>query len=194
MNHEELLHDRSSIERGSELINLMQESYSVRESSNEYWDERQNYFNKTIKRLVDSTLSGNVDDEAYTNLGRAVIEARKTQDQYSIEDDIDMDRDNFHEPFDLFVCLGANVDNFLVKHRSKPIAARILTEKSFAIWSNKKFGELNPNFAQGYVGRFEFRNSISVIHLASRFNTKRIPYSVKVLHGLMPQVTLAIGE
>ncbi len=196
MNYAELMHDRSSIERGSELIDLLQDRDSARRSFRKAESEKRTYFDDTVRRLVNSTLHGEIDhgeidDMAYTHLGRSVIEARHIQDQYNVEDDV-----NEHNV--ILDGMNSRVMGFLRQHSDRPFAVMNIDVHNPGIFSHKETGPRHPSFAGGYYAKDESSNGDQLyLYREPSMDITRHPsdYMIRVfLNGAAPLVAFAIGD
>lgn len=193
MKHMELLHDQSSIERGNELISLMQESFRANEFLQSSNEEYENYFNDTVTRLISSVVIQDLSKDDYSDIGANFVRAKLQQNVY---DQVFEDKGSYHPELEEFLQNKFTlVEDFLHRNKYKPIAAASSPDH-YPIESYRIFGKRHPYYAEGQISK-DIDAGAGFIYITGSTpvikNTKNL-YRVRVLRRDVPQVILAIGE
>ncbi|MDB5169723.1 MAG: hypothetical protein JWN82_119 [Candidatus Saccharibacteria bacterium] len=186
MKHSELLYDSVSVERGNELLGLFVEYANMQGELHARADERNRYFVDTTRRLTDEAITQSLDNFDYTNLGRAVMDARLVQQRYDEEAEAAKD-------LAPTVWTGTeSIRQFIRQHEGSPLAVRVRDRNGAAIHT---YGGGQSRRASGFlVASMGGSGSlITNISFKSRMTSKR-SHAIRVLdYRGMPQVDLAIG-
>lgn len=118
MKHAELLHDPASVERGNELLALVEQGIEQYKNLREIQTAQDTYFDNTIANLLQGAAeaSHTFSEADYANLGRKLVEAKLVEDSRE-----DRPRNTFHELDEWMGCFRT-AQEFLSQHYKAPIA------------------------------------------------------------------------
>jgi hypothetical protein len=190
MRHKELLQNETALQRGDELLMVVQSAFETYKSTDQARYARLNYFEATVGWLIEDAVKKELSDEGYAELGRAVVGAHRAQQQLERSEQAGERRSIWSESF-------APLEELLTDLGSRAIAMKSINPYNQPFERLRGLGREHPAKIGGILVPQEipFSYSDPRLHVSARPGG-RVLYQVTPLHpnGSGPAIKVAIGE